>query len=95
MDRNHTNQMYALKDLVDRALMNYALEQGGECDELPLNDVITLDATFDSNGEPIEVFAMSREYARCWSGDTLYFEDIDVDDIITLQDHIKYEYEID
>jgi len=88
-------ETHALKDLIGRALDIYSLEQGGNCKELPLNDVLTLGRTFDDNGEPIEVYAVSREYAVCWSGDTLYFKDIDVDDITALLYHINHEYEID
>lgn len=95
MDRNKTNQILLLKDIIRRALSIYELESGSYyAEQLPLNDTITLDST-DERGN-LEVYAVTTDSAILWRDDSAFsFEDMDVDDIYTLQDIIKDEYQID
>ena len=94
MDRNKTNQILLLKDIIRRALAIYNLEMGmSDFTELPLNDQITLD-TCNEDGNLI-AYAVTTEKAVMWGDDNVVFENLDIDDIYTLQDIIKDEYQID
>lgn len=81
-----------LKRIVNNALTIYGMEMGGDVNELPLNDVITIK---DDKGE-VEVHAVTRSGAVRWSGNgEVAFSSISEESINELTEHIKDEYEID
>ena len=90
-----TNQEIAvLVRLIDNALALYNLEMGmSNFTELPLNDQITLD-TSNEDGNFI-AYAVTREKVVLWGDDNVAFENLDRDDIFTLQDIIADEYQLD
>lgn len=94
MDKNKAKQISILKDLIDRALTIHGYETGFMgVDELPLNDQITL-GTCNDDGNFI-AYAVTTEKVVLWGDDNVRFEELDFDDIYTLQDIIRDEYQID
>ena len=94
MDRNRTNQIIILKDLFDRAIKIHGYETGFfGVDELPLNDEIILDTCNEAGN--ISAYAITRDKVIATAGASKTFEELDLDDIYTLQDIIRDEYEID
>lgn len=94
MDRNRTNQIIILKDLFDRAIKIHGYETGFfGVGELPLNDEIILDTCNEAGN--ISAYAITRDKVIPTAGTSKTFEELDLDDIYTLQDIIRDEYEID
>lgn len=82
-------EAFNLITLVNKALANYNLENGGFSTTLPLNTVITL-------GNNTEVYAVTHYSVIAWKDDkTIKFLSLDLDDIYALQDIIKEEYDVE
>jgi hypothetical protein len=95
-DNIRDKEAFVLMNLVDRALKVYNLETQAMSSELPLNDEITLDSTYDGeNGDNLVVYAVTKFSVVTTKGERIKFLKLDRDDIYTLQDIIADEYQLD
>ena len=91
-DKVRDEQAMHLIGMVGVAMLKYNLETQFWGNEIPLNDEITLD-TCDENGNLV-VYAVTKLSVITTSGKRIKFLKLDRDDIYTLQDIIRDEYDI-
>lgn len=93
IDEIRNTEVLRLAIMVDKALANYNLENGGDYSELPLGEVLSLNDS--CNEDNIEVIALTKLSVVCFNGERIKFQKLNQDDIYKLEDYIHDYYDID